>query len=154
MMITTPSGGSRPHREVLGPVELRAEGAETQEAPSSERPGEDGAGWVLDAQDAGDAGRAMLCALAEQRFYAGDLAQAKALHASVPPTTGNTDRRGVGSAGRSRPSSRGTPSPGGEREPKPPRRPAGRGCLAGRQPRVRREPGLALPLMSGAQARS
>lgn len=94
MMITMPSGGSRPLREVLARVEPRAAASETKGTPPSERPdplrrdeerGEDVVERAFDAQVAGGAELPTLCALAEQRFRAGDFAQARALYASVAP---------------------------------------------------------------------
>jgi len=94
MLITMPGGGSRPLREVLAPVEPPSAAAEREDVPPAERhgprlreegPAERVSQWSFDAQVAGDAEPVTLCALAEQRFYAGDFAQARALYASVAP---------------------------------------------------------------------
>ncbi len=94
MMITMPSGGSRPLREVLARLEPRAAASETKETPPSVRPdplrrdeerGEDVVERAFDLQVAGEVELPTLCELAEQRFRAGDLAQARALYASVAP---------------------------------------------------------------------
>ena len=94
MMITMPSGGSRPLREVLARVEPRAAASETMGTLFSGRPdplgrdeerGEDVVERAFDVQVAGEVALPTLCALAEQRFRAGDFAQARALYASVAP---------------------------------------------------------------------
>ena len=94
MMITMPDGGSRPLREVLSPAEPQPAPPEVAEAPTEERRDphrldEGPSGTVpegaFDSPVAGDIERVSLCALAEQRLYAGDIAQARALYASVGP---------------------------------------------------------------------
>jgi hypothetical protein len=92
MRIAMPDGESRPLRDVLAAVEPRP--SSSAAAATSGRPAgpglsgsvlEGAAGGCLDGAAAGASGPVSLCDLAEQRFWAGDRAQARALYASVPP---------------------------------------------------------------------
>jgi hypothetical protein len=92
MRIAMPDGESRPLRDVLAAVEPRP--SSSAAAVTSGRPAgpglggsvlEGAAGGSLDGAAAGASGPVSLCDLAEQRFWAGDRAQARALYASVPP---------------------------------------------------------------------
>ena len=94
MMITMPDGGVLPLREVLAPIESRSAASEAQlAAPSGApealrrdgEPGEEVADAAIEARSAGVAQPITLCDLAEQRLRGGDIAQAKALYASVAP---------------------------------------------------------------------
>jgi hypothetical protein len=94
MRITMPGGESRPLRDVLAAVEpwpssSTAVGAATPGHPAAPRLGgsvlEEASGGPPDGAAVGAPEPASLCDLAEQRYRAGDRAQAGALYASVPP---------------------------------------------------------------------
>jgi len=94
MRITMPGGESRPLRDVLAAVEPRPSSSTAGGAATPGHLGapglggsvlEEASGGPSDGAAVGASEPASLCDLAEQRLWAGDRAQARALYASVPP---------------------------------------------------------------------